>query len=285
MKSYSVKSNAKRFARAIAAKHPEHIEAIEPVEIEEGAKEWWPAIRVTGAAPDSLKIVVFDSYGADVVIHGLDNGGVDPAILAEGDAGVYGVPAEDMSELADASGLKAAFDAVPPVGDIDATSVKFVEATASTIRPYQQALIDSVIAVASGTGVSIAEMAAAAADLPPPVLSTREEIDARRAERRQRIEAEKAAGTRDAAGSKVAVKKISKKKILIDLMKRETGATQSELETGTGWQRHTLRGYIAGTLRKQLSAVGFDVNCVRGQGEVPTRYFIEPVAPAVGGEA
>ncbi|WP_281423815.1 DUF3489 domain-containing protein [Rhizobium laguerreae] len=108
-----------------------------------------------------------------------------------------------------------------------------------------------------------------------------EEIEARRAERRKRIEAEKAAGT---FGAKA--EKISKKKLILDLMKRDDGATKKELEDATGWQRHTLRGYIAGTLRKKLGAVGFAIECSRGSGEVPTRYFIEPVKVAgKGGEA
>ncbi|MGO8269259.1 DUF3489 domain-containing protein [Rhizobium ruizarguesonis] len=331
MKSYSVKSNAKRFARSIAAKHPQNIEAIEPVETSIIGMGWFPAVRIIGDVTDGFKVMVFDSYGADAVIHGLDTGevvneaeGIDPAILAEGDAGVYSIPAEDMSELADASGLKAAFDAVEPVTTGDLEAVDLMEPRASTDRrdvftsgirggktALQQAFVEEMldaghtVAVVTSQGdvdvrgagaakditptletkdeahAADAKTWAAAALLPPRVDSSREEIEARRAERRQRIDAEKAAGT---FGAKP--EKISKKKIVLDLMKREDGATQKELEDATGWQRHTLRGYIAGTLRKQLGAVGFAIECSRGSGEVPTRYFIEPVkAAGKGGEA
>ncbi|TCM71905.1 uncharacterized protein DUF3489 [Rhizobium sp. BK068] len=79
-------------------------------------------------------------------------------------------------------------------------------------------------------------------------------------------------------------KKISKKKIVLDLMWRDDGATQAELETATGWQRHTLRGYIAGTLRKQLGAVGYAIECERGRDDVPTRYFIAKVTRGMAAE-
>jgi hypothetical protein len=45
------------------------------------------------------------------------------------------------------------------------------------------------------------------------------------------------------------------------------------LEAATGWQRHTLRGYIAGTLRKIMRTVGRDIECRRAKGEA-TRYVM-----------
>jgi hypothetical protein len=271
MKSFNVKSNAKRFARGIAAKHPDHIEVIEPVEIEDGAREWYPAIRIIGEVCDSFRVMVFDSYGAIAVIHGLDTGEVAneeeaAAVLTEEVAKhCVWVDDETGEPVNDASGLKAAFDTVEPLttGDLESVAEPLVfDAATIASRP---------------------ELAKLAAELPPPVVSTREEIDARRALRRQRIEGEKNAGTRDTRGNKVEAKKISKKKIVLDLMRRDDGATQAELETATGWQRHTLRGYIAGTLRKQLGAVGYAIECERGRGDVPTRYFVAKVSE--GGEA
>ncbi|MBB3745214.1 hypothetical protein FHX10_004751 [Rhizobium sp. BK591] len=171
------------------------------------------------------------------------------------------------------------FDALEPVttGDLEpvAEPLVFDVATIAS-RPELRKVAESI--------TPEARTMAAAADLPPPVASTREAIDARRALRRQRIEVEKAEGARDARGNKVAAAKISKKKILLDLMRREDGATQAELETATGWQRHTLRGYIAGTLRKQLGAIGYAIECACGRNDVPTRYFIE-AAKAKGGVA
>ena len=42
----------------------------------------------------------------------------------------------------------------------------------------------------------------------------------------------------------------------IDLLQRPDGATVDELATAMGWQRHTVRGLIAGALKKKL---GLDV--------------------------
>ena len=88
-------------------------------------------------------------------------------------------------------------------------------------RPVRDALVlgdwDRLPWLFTGTLVAVSvlaytvadSLAAMAAALPPRVESTREEIDARRAERRARIDAEKAAGTRTASGDKV--KGINKK--------------------------------------------------------------------------
>ena len=59
---------------------------------------------------------------------------------------------------------------------------------------------------------------------------------------RQRAKAAKAGGPR--AGTKQAT--------LIDLLKRKTGATIADLVKATGWQPHSVRGAISGTLKKKL---------------------------------
>jgi len=55
----------------------------------------------------------------------------------------------------------------------------------------------------------------------------------------------------------------SKQALLVDLLRREGGATLDELVTATGWQPHTVRGAIAGTLKKKL---GLDVTATRIEG-------------------
>jgi hypothetical protein len=45
----------------------------------------------------------------------------------------------------------------------------------------------------------------------------------------------------------------SKKAELIDLMRRSQGATLAEIMELTGWQRHTVRGFVSGTLIKKLA--------------------------------
>jgi Protein of unknown function (DUF3489) len=45
----------------------------------------------------------------------------------------------------------------------------------------------------------------------------------------------------------------SKKSEVIDLMRRPQGATLAEIMDLTGWQSHTVRGFVSGTLIKKLS--------------------------------
>lgn len=45
---------------------------------------------------------------------------------------------------------------------------------------------------------------------------------------------------------------ISKQARLIELLKRPNGATLAELVEATGWQAHSVRGAISGTLKKKL---------------------------------
>lgn len=40
--------------------------------------------------------------------------------------------------------------------------------------------------------------------------------------------------------------------ILVSLMQREGGATAAELMAATGWQAHSVRGAIAGSIKKGL---------------------------------
>jgi len=45
----------------------------------------------------------------------------------------------------------------------------------------------------------------------------------------------------------------SKKSDVIDLMRRAQGATLAEIMALTGWQAHTVRGFVSGTLIKKIS--------------------------------
>jgi len=54
--------------------------------------------------------------------------------------------------------------------------------------------------------------------------------------------AKKATGARD--GSKTAM--------ILDMLKRPGGATAKDLLKATGWQPHSLRGFISGTLGKKM---------------------------------
>ncbi len=59
---------------------------------------------------------------------------------------------------------------------------------------------------------------------------------------------------RDAASPNpvAAVRQGTKLAILVDLVSRRGGATIAELTKATGWQPHSVRGAISGTLKKKL---------------------------------
>jgi len=59
----------------------------------------------------------------------------------------------------------------------------------------------------------------------------------------------------------------SKKATVLDLLRRPTGASLSEIMTTTGWQAHTVRGFISGMLTKKL---GLTVESLRGEDKVRT---------------
>jgi outer membrane biosynthesis protein TonB len=52
----------------------------------------------------------------------------------------------------------------------------------------------------------------------------------------------------------------SKTAEIIALLKRKGGATTRELMKATGWQPHSVRGFLSGTLRKKM---GLDVKSVK----------------------
>jgi len=66
--------------------------------------------------------------------------------------------------------------------------------------------------------------------------------------------------------TKKTVKPTTKIETLIHLIKRSRGATLAELQKATGWQAHSVRGAISGTLKKKLGlAITFDQTDKRGR--------------------
>lgn len=59
----------------------------------------------------------------------------------------------------------------------------------------------------------------------------------------------------------------TKQALLIDLLKRKNGATIGEVTKATGWQVHSVRGAISGTLKKKLG-LAVESKVVEGRGRV-----------------
>jgi len=65
----------------------------------------------------------------------------------------------------------------------------------------------------------------------------------------------------------------SKMQICLDLLARRTGATLAELMSASGWQVHSVRGFLSGTVKKKL---GLALTSTRDDGGV--RHYRVPEA-------
>ncbi len=99
-----------------------------------------------------------------------------------------------------------------------------------------------------------------------PVDETRIADPVERTKRQRHSNAKKVAGTAKAqkqqrrrksavgtrSGAKPATGKQTKQQTCLDLLSRREGATIEELQEATGWQKHSVRGFLAGAVRKKL---------------------------------
>lgn len=81
----------------------------------------------------------------------------------------------------------------------------------------------------------------------------------------------KPASSKAAAGGKAKRRGINppatKQAAMIDLLKRPKGANIADLMEATGWQAHSVRGAISGTLKKKLGLT-VTSEAVEGRGRV-----------------
>jgi len=66
--------------------------------------------------------------------------------------------------------------------------------------------------------------------------------------------------------------RVTKHDRVLTLLSQRSGTTISEMMEATGWQQHSVRGFLAGTVKKKL---GFTLASAKSEGEL-RRYRIEP---------
>jgi hypothetical protein len=71
-----------------------------------------------------------------------------------------------------------------------------------------------------------------------------------------------------------ATSKPSKQQLCLELLRRAEGACVEELQAATGWQAHSVRGFLSGTVKKKL---GLTLISDRA-GDGPRCYHIAPEA-------
>jgi hypothetical protein len=84
------------------------------------------------------------------------------------------------------------------------------------------------------------------------------------------------------ASSKSPARSTTKHDRIIAMLRTPAGATIASLVTATGWQQHSLRGFLAGVVRKKLG-----LNLVSEQTDKGRVYRIrgDKVPPADAGRA
>ena len=75
-------------------------------------------------------------------------------------------------------------------------------------------------------------------------------------------------------GTKPASARQSKQQTCLDLLGRREGATIEDLEEATGWQKHSVRGFLAGAVKKKLGLTLVSEKPDAG----PRRYHIPTTA-------
>jgi len=100
----------------------------------------------------------------------------------------------------------------------------------------------------------ITEAGFAALDGAPKIEPSKRAASAKSQTKKVRIGAEpkKVTIKTNSAASAPTIRVGTKQALLIGLMQRKTGATLDEAVEATGWQRHSVRGAISGTLKKKL---------------------------------
>lgn len=65
--------------------------------------------------------------------------------------------------------------------------------------------------------------------------------------------------------------RVTKQELVLTLLSRSAGVSIDEMMQATNWQQHSVRGFLAGTVKKKL---GFTLTSSKTEGK-PRRYRIE----------
>jgi hypothetical protein len=68
----------------------------------------------------------------------------------------------------------------------------------------------------------------------------------------KKAKATKEAKPKDDAAVPKGAREGSKKAIVLDMLKRPEGATLADIQSATGWQPHSVRGFISGALGRKM---------------------------------
>lgn len=263
MKSHTVKSNAKRAARKLVEQFPGLI-AVEPLAVKGGG--YHAAVgAIAGFDPRTLPAGTFNDFqfiGPD--------GRIGEPVPYEPEA--VDIPRFLRREPTTVGADFGEADAVTVMTDTSVLTEGFKQPEGNFIVTGRgdssgvKRVPDAVAAVAAEKAAKV-KTAKDAKALPARVTSTPEDIAARLAARRQRIAEAKA----NPAAAPAKPAKETMGDVIVKLCSRPEGATSEQLQEATKWQAHTLRGYIAGTLRKR----GHDIKLTRGK---PSIYRIEQTA-------
>jgi hypothetical protein len=124
-----------------------------------------------------------------------------------------------------------------------------------------QNLGEPAAATAVATALEAADAAPTTSDVAPVEAVPTEEPTAEEAP----VAAKKPAKTREG----------SKTDIVLALLRREGGVTAEELMSTTGWQAHSVRGFLSGTIRKKMG-----LELLSGKSEDGKRTYSLPAAVA-----
>ncbi len=91
-----------------------------------------------------------------------------------------------------------------------------------------------------------------AIDGPPSVKAAKSASRGKAPSKKPTTRKKPAAGKPKDNGAVPPARQGTKQALLIDLLQRKSGASVNEISEATGWQSHSVRGAISGTLKKKL---------------------------------